>query len=46
MDKKRMKSNTEDEYHKALASDDPMNVSKVDQEEMAREAIKKFKSLK
>jgi len=45
-DKKRMKPNTEDEYNNALASDDPLNVSKNDQEEMAREAIKKFKSLK
>ena len=44
-DKKKMKSNTEDEYNKALASDDPTNVSKEVQEKMAREAIKKFKSL-
>jgi len=41
-----MKSNTEDEYNKALATDDPINVSKEDQEKMAQEAIKKFKSLK
>ncbi|HXX05862.1 MAG TPA: hypothetical protein VEJ68_03470 [Candidatus Bathyarchaeia archaeon] len=44
-DKKKMKSNTEDEYKKALASDDPTNISKEVQEKMAREAIKKFKSL-
>ena len=44
-DKKKMRSNTEDEYNKALASDDPTNVSKDVQEKMAREAIKKFKSL-
>jgi len=44
-DKKKMKSNTEDEYNKALASDDPTDISKEVQEKMAREAIKKFKSL-
>lgn len=44
-DKKKMKSNTEDEYNKALAADDPTNVSKEIQEKLAREAIKKFKSL-
>ena len=44
-DTKKMKSNTEDEYKKALASDDPRNTSKEFQEEMAREAVKKFKSL-
>lgn len=44
-EKKKMKSNTEDEYNKALASDDPTKISKDAKEEMAREAIKKFKSL-
>ncbi len=44
-EKKKMKSNTEDEYNKALASDDPTKISKDAQEELAREAIKKFKSL-
>ncbi|HJT09896.1 MAG TPA: hypothetical protein VJ771_03855 [Candidatus Nitrosotalea sp.] len=44
-EKKKMKSNTEDEYNKALASDDPTKMSKDLQEEMAREAIKKFRSL-
>ena len=44
-EKKRMRSNTEDEYSKALASDDPTKISKDDQEKLAREAIKKFKSL-
>jgi hypothetical protein len=44
-DKKKMKSNTEDEYNKALASDDPTQISKEAREKMAREAIKKFKSL-
>ena len=44
-EKKKMKSNTEDEYNKALASDDPTKISKDAQEELAREAIKKFRSL-
>ncbi len=44
-EKKKMKSNTEDEYNNALASDDPTKISKDVQEEMAREAIKKFRSL-
>lgn len=44
-DKKKMKSNTEDEYNKALASEDPTNISKETQEKLARDAIKKFKSL-
>jgi hypothetical protein len=44
-DKKKMKSNTEDEYNKALASDDPTTISKDAQEKLAREAIKKFRSL-
>ncbi len=44
-DKKKMKSNTEDEYNKVLASEDPTVISKVEQERLTREAIKKFKSL-
>ncbi len=44
-DKKKMKSNTEDEYNKALVSDDPTTISKEEQEKLAREAIKKFRSL-
>ncbi len=44
-DKKRMKSNTEDEYNKALASEGPTNISKEAREKLARDAIKKFKSL-
>ncbi len=43
--KKKMKSNTEDEYNKALASDDPTKISKDAQEKLASEAIKKFRSL-
>ena len=44
-DGKKMRSNTDDEYKKALASDDPTKISKSSQEDLAREAIKKFKSL-
>ncbi|MDE1765142.1 MAG: hypothetical protein KGI27_02585 [Thaumarchaeota archaeon] len=44
-EKKKMRSNTEDEYNKALASEDPTKISKGSQEDLAREAIKKFKSL-
>lgn len=44
-EKKKMKSNTEDEYNKALALDDPTMISEEEKERLAREAIKKFKSL-
>ena len=44
-EKKRMKSNTEDEYNKALASEDPTVISEEEKERLTREAIKKFKSL-
>ena len=43
-EKKKMKSNSEDDYNKALASPDP-NISKDDLEKMTKEAMKKFKSL-
>ncbi|HEU5487869.1 MAG TPA: hypothetical protein VFV16_03500 [Candidatus Nitrosotalea sp.] len=44
-EKKRMKSNTEDEYNKVLASEDPTVISEEEKERLTREAIKKFKSL-
>jgi len=44
-EKKKLKSNTEDEYEKALASEDPTKVTKEDLEKFAKEAAKKFKSL-
>ena len=44
-EKKKMKSNTEDEYNKALASGDPTIISAEEKERLTREAIKKFKSL-
>ena len=37
--------NTEEEYDKALASDDPTKVSAQDLQNLAKEAVKKFKSL-
>ena len=43
-EKKKMKSNTEDEYNKALASEDPTIISAEEKERLTREAIKKFKS--
>lgn len=43
---KKMRSNTEEEYNKALASEDPTKITKESQEDLAREAIKKFKSLR
>lgn len=44
-EKRKMKSNTEDDYNKALASDDPTNITEEEKERLTREAIKKFKSL-
>jgi len=43
-DKKKMKT-TEDDYNKALASDDPTKITTDDLEKLAKEAMKKFKSL-
>jgi len=42
--KKNLKT-TEEDYKRALASDDPSKISKEEQERLAMEAIKKFKSL-
>ena len=44
-EKKKIKSNTEDEYNKALASDDPTKITQEDLEKLAKDAMKKFKSL-
>ena len=43
-DKKKLKT-TEDEYNKALVSDDPTKITTDDLEKLAKEAMKKFKSL-
>ena len=44
-EKKKMRSNTEDDYNKVLVSEDPTNITKEEQERLTREAIRKFKSL-
>ena len=36
---------TEDDYNKSLASDDPTKITTDDLEKLAKEAMKKFKSL-
>ena len=41
---KKMK-NSKEEYDEALASEDPTQVSNQDLQDMAKESIKKFKSL-
>ena len=43
--KKEKLKTTEDDYNKALASDDPTKITTSDLENMAKEAMKKFKSL-
>jgi len=43
-DKKKIKT-TKDDYDKALASDDPTKITASELENMAKEAMKKFKSL-
>ena len=45
MDEKKKIKTTEDDYNKALASDDPTKITTDDLEKMAKEAMKKFKSL-
>ena len=45
VEKKVQKSNSEEEYNEALASEDPTQISNDDLEDLAKEAMKKFKSL-
>ena len=47
MDEKKSKKmkNTKEEYDEVLASEDPTKVSNQDLQDMAKESIKKFKSL-
>ncbi len=47
MDEKKSKKmkNTKEEYDNVLASDDPTKISNQDLQNMAKEAVKKFKSL-
>ncbi len=44
VDKKKLNTTKED-YDKALASEDPTKITSTDLENMAKEAMKKFKSL-
>lgn len=41
----KIKSNTEEDYNDALASDDPTKITNKENEDLAKEAIKRFKSL-
>jgi len=43
--KSKKLSNTDKEYNDALASDDPTKIDSQDLERLAKEAMKKFKSL-
>ena len=43
-EKKKIKT-TQEDYDKALASEDPTKITKEEQERLTREAVKKFKSL-
>lgn len=43
--KSKKLTNTKKEYEDSLASEDPTKISEVDLEGLAKEAIKKFKSL-
>jgi len=43
--KEKKSQNTDEEYNEALANDNPTNISNNDLEYLAKEAIKKFKSL-
>jgi uncharacterized protein (DUF111 family) len=43
--KSKKLKNSEEEYEDALAISDPTKISDKDLEEMAKESIKKFKSL-
>jgi hypothetical protein len=44
-DTKKKASTTQEDYDKALASEDPTKISASDLENLAKEAMKKFKSL-
>ena len=46
MEEKKKLRTTEEDYNKALASDDPTKITTDDLEKLAKEAMKKFKSLR
>ena len=41
----KIKCNTQDDYNEALASNDPTKITNKENEDLAKEAIKRFKSL-
>lgn len=41
----KMKKNTQDEYDSAIASDDPTKIPNDELQNLAKESVKKFKSL-
>ena len=43
--KEKKSQNTEEEYNEAVVSEDPTQMSNEDLQDLAKEAIKKFKSL-
>ena len=45
MEEKKKIKTTEEDYNKALASDDPTKITQEDLEKLAKDAMKKFKSL-
>lgn len=45
MEEKKKIKTTEEEYNKALVSDDPTKITTSDSEKLAKEDMKKFKSL-
>ena len=44
-EKSKLPQNSQDEYDNAVTTDDPTQVSADDLQKMAKEAVKKFKSL-
>ena len=44
-EKSKVSQNSQDEYDEAVAAEDPTQVSTDDLEKLAKEAVKKFKSL-
>ena len=44
-DKSKIPQNTKDQHDEAVADEDPTQVSADDLQKMAKEAVKKFKSL-
>jgi hypothetical protein len=45
IEKEKQRQNSKEEYDKALVGDDPTQISNEDLQRLAKEAVKKFKSL-